>query len=48
MDITNFNGGEKDRKHFHDALLRVINGSFAEVEIPAAWLMYIYESWNFV
>ncbi len=39
LDINNFNGGEKDRKHFHDALLRVIYGSFAEVEIPAAWLM---------
>ncbi len=39
LDINNFNGGEIDRKHFQDALLRVIDGSFAEVEIPAAWLM---------
>ncbi len=36
LDVNNYDGGEEDRSHFRNVLKDV---SFAEVEIPAAWLM---------
>ncbi len=39
LDVNNYDGGEEDRSRFRNVLRKVIDGSFAEVEIPASWLM---------